>query len=547
FRWNPKARDQKPGDVAIDLGTFNPLVGRSYMEIAGISRSMHKSQGFGAQELRGSWENDFRLRKGEAPSGEMFDGVDLSWRRVKGGEKVAPILEEAVRAYDPEKPSAVVPALLRAYAEMEKLGDDPDVLEKKADLLDVVRAAAGLHVEAIAKDYSVTPGKGLDVTLAAVNRSPLALTLDSVEVTQQEGALGKGDETFPTPLLEPGGTLPFNVRKSGKVTLRVPNDAEISNPYWLKEHHDLGLFHVTDRSRIGLPESPEPLFATFRISIAGTPLRFTTPVQYRWTDPVRGDLYRPIEIAPPVTVNFDEKVHLFGSKEPRRVRVTIAAEEPKAKGRLRFRVPSGWKAMPADVPFAFTVKGEEATIDVTLAPPAKPESATLGVDVVMDGGEGHTARGLVRIDYPHIPIQTLFPPAETRLVRLDVKTAPVEIGYVMGSGDEVPATLKQLGYKVTLLTDDDLASTELSRFPVIVLGVRAYNTRERLKALQPRLMAYVENGGTLVDQYVTTSELLVEHFGPYPLTIGRDRVTVEEAPMTFLKPAHPLLHVPNEI
>jgi hypothetical protein len=156
-------------------------------------------------------------------------------------------------------------------------------------------------------------------------------------------------------------------------------------------------------------------------------------------------------------------------------------------------------------------------------------------------------RSRTMIDYPHIPLLSLFPPAEARLVRADVKRVGSRLGYVMGSGDEVPSALEQMGYEVTLLSDDDIESTPLASYDAIVMGIRAYNTRPRLRAMQDHLLDYVSNGGTLVVQYNTVEDALRDKLGPYPFTISRDRVTVENSPVRFSSTEHPLLSAPNRI
>jgi len=157
------------------------------------------------------------------------------------------------------------------------------------------------------------------------------------------------------------------------------------------------------------------------------------------------------------------------------------------------------------------------------------------------------ALGRVRIDYPHIPLQTLFPPARARLARLDLVCGGKRIGYVMGSGDDVPRTLRPLGYQVDLLSDEDLAGADLGVYDAVVVGIRAFNTRPRLAQLKGRLLDYVAQGGTEVVLYAVDQGLVTEALGPYPFKVSRDRVTEETAPMTLLAPTHPVLNWPNRI
>ena len=364
-----------------------------------------------------------------------------------------------------------------------------------------------------------------------LNRSPRPATLESVSVTH---AAAPG----------PGGALAPNEPLRGEISVTLPGDMETTQPYWLRERPGKGLFTVTDPSLIGLPENPPPLVARFTVRVDGVAIPFEEPVVFRRTDPVKGEMYRPFVVTPPVTATFDEKVYAFGTGKAKKVRVALTSGAA-VSGVLRLKAQAGFSVSPAGVPFAFTAPGEEKAVAFTVTPPAGASAATLTAEAVV-GGKAYS-RGLVRIDYPHIPLQTLFPPAEAKVLRLDVKAPEAPVGYVMGSGDEVPEALRQMGYTVTLLSDDELENGDLSRYAAIVTGIRAYNTRPRLKLAEARLVDYVEKGGTLVAQYNTLGDLVTEQLGPYPFKISRDRVTVEEAPVKFLNPASSLLVFPNRL
>jgi LmbE family N-acetylglucosaminyl deacetylase len=530
FRFGGDApRKDVPGQISADLGGYNALLGRSYTEIAALSRSMHKSQGFGSAERRGIWLNDFKPILGGVPTKDLFEGVDLSWKRIEGGEKIGLLLKGAEDSFDPRDPSAVVPTLAKAYALLG--GTDPLLARKRHDIADVIRACLGVWVEAVASEPSAAPGASVKVAAMILNRSPRAATLESVSVTY---AGGPGA----------GGALVPNEPLRREVTLTLPEDAVTTQPFWLRERSGKGLFTVTDPSLIGLPENPPALVARFMVRVDGVAIPFETSVVFRRTDPVKGEVYRPFVITPPVMASFDEKVYAFGSAQPKKVRVTLTSGAA-VSGVLRLKTEAGFSASPAEVPFAFQARGEEKPVTFTVTPPPGTADATMTAEAVVGGKV--FSRGLVRVDYPHILPQTLFPPAEAKVLRLDVKAPQAPVGYVMGSGDEVPEALRQMGYTVTLLSDDELENGDLSRYAAIVTGIRAYNTRPRLKQAQARLVDYVEKGGTLVAQYNTTGDLVTEQLGPYPFKLSRDRVTVEEAPVRFVNPASSLLTFPNRL
>jgi LmbE family N-acetylglucosaminyl deacetylase len=547
--WRPKRlvwnvfnfRQEAPKDadkmLSADVGGYDPLLGKSYTEIAAESRTMHMSQAQGTPGRRGPALNYFAHLKGEAASKDLFDGVDMTWRRFNGGEVVNQLLEEAARKYDPSNPSAVLPLLLRARREMGKLAKDEPLIEAKRTALDeVIRAAAGLWVEAVAADPYVTPGGEVKVTTTVVNRSVYPLKFETV------GASSAGVDVL-------RAELKNNQPLTRERTLRIPGDAAYSQPYWLREEPSKSLFRVNDAGLIGAPEGPPALTVPFTAVFGADEevVTFNVPVLYRWTDRVRGDLYRPLTVVPEVAVAVGEQTLVFPDRQPKPLRVTLRNNTATdATGTLRLKLPAGWTATPAEIPATLKAKGEEfrATFNVT---PAANASTTMLVAEFESAGKTFT-RGMLEIDYAHIPRQTLFPVARAELVRVELARRGQRVGYVAGSGDEVPEALRQVGYDVTLLSDEDLEAADLSRFDAVVTGVRAYNTRAALRRQQKRLLEYVERGGTLVVQYNTPDRTLEgAQLGPYPFKITGDRVTDETAEMTPLAPTDALLNSPNKI
>jgi hypothetical protein len=263
---------------------------------------------------------------------------------------------------------------------------------------------------------------------------------------------------------------------------------------------------------------------------------------------VRGELTRPLAAVPPVSVQVPEAPLMFPSAGPRKLEVRVTANLANAAGELRLALPAGWRAEPEKQDFRLAAKGEVAAPAFLLYPPAASASGTLQATARMRDGR-EVVTGVKVIDYPHIPTQTLFPPARVSLVRADIRTLAKNVAYVMGAGDEMPEALRQMGCTVTLLTDEDLSGGDLNRFDAIVTGVRAYETRAGLRTNAKRLLDYVNGGGTMLAQYNTLAAAPGGAFpwGPYPFRIGRSRVTVEEAPMEYTNPQSPLLHEPNEI
>lgn len=531
--------------LTVDLGAYSPLLGESYTEIAARSRSMHKSQGFGAAERRGPVPNHLVLEAGEPVRADLFEGVATTWERFRGGKKVDEMLAEAARAFDPAAPQKALPALARAYAAIAGLGDDVWIDRKREDLRDVVRACAGLWLEAIAAEPSVTPGGVIPVTVSILSRSGFPVRLVSIEMPHG-AALAPAPSDGPA---DPRGftdrALETNRPFSGVARVRVPADAEITHPMWLREEPEPGAYRISDPRAITQAESPPALSAHVTLEIAGERFTYDVPVLYRWTDRVLGERYRPLEIVPPVTLRLDRSAYLFPDRSAREVRLTVEASTSGVTGSVRLELPPGWTAAPAET--AITVAPDApAGLRFRVRPPAESgEAAVVTASMTADGARH--ARGRQVLDYAHIPVTTLFPPAEAKLVRADLATAGSRVGYVMGSGDDVPAALEQMGYGVTMLSDEEIESGRLAGLDAIVVGVRAYNTRPALVRMQDRLLSYVSSGGTLVIQYNTMQPSLQDRLGPYPFQISRDRVTVEGAPVTMAPGTHPLLTRPNRI
>jgi hypothetical protein len=242
---------------------------------------------------------------------------------------------------------------------------------------------------------------------------------------------------------------------------------------------------------------------------------------------------------------MENKVRIFADDEPKEVKVTLKSHSHNVSGELRLKGTDKWQISPASFPFLFANKYEEKQFSFVVSPPKNSDEAEIIAEAEINGEK--SAYSLVEISYPHIKRQTYFPKSRMKVVKIDIKKSGNNIGYIMGTGDEVAESLHNLGYDVTLLNDEMLGKEDLTPFDAIITGIRAYNTRERLKYTQDKLLQYVKNGGTLIVQYNVSRGLQIENIGPFPLTIGRDRVSMETAPVSILDPDHQILNFPNII
>jgi LmbE family N-acetylglucosaminyl deacetylase len=533
--WNgwPRSRGESPSGLRVNTGEYNPLLGKSYAEMAAEGRSQHKSQGFGSAARRGNQYDYFELLDGAPAKDDLFEGIDITWDRVPGGHKVGLLLSECLKSFDPEQPSKSIPGLLAVHAELAKLPADNWVRLKKEETARVIQACAGIWMDAAAGDFAAAPGDEIQIKTTIINRSDHAVTLHSLSFPKL------GSETIlDQPLTD---NEPAVIEK----ILRFPKDFPLSQPYWLETSHQEGLFSVGDQNLIGLAENPPAVNARIGLAVDGQLLEYSVPVIYRWTDQVDGELTRPFEVRPRATIQIEDKVQIFAGESPKKIKLRLMSHSPNVAGLVRIKGPASWKISPPSQPFSLAGKYEECEVTFEVSPPKHVGEAQLTAEAEV-GGETFS-RELVEISYPHIRRQVYFPDSRIKVVKLDIKTDGKRIGYIMGAGDEVPQALQSLGYDVVLLSDEMLEDSNLSAYDTIITGVRAYNTRDVLKLVEERLLRYVEDGGTLVVQYNVASGSLAKRIGPYPFVIGRDRVSVENAPVVFLAPDHPILNVPNKI
>lgn len=532
--WNNTINEETPGIVTLQVGGYNPLLGESYSEMAARSRSQHKSQGFGSRGVRGNQPEFLEFVKGTPTSSNtIFEGINTTWTRLKGGEQIQPLVERAIQQFNFENPAQSIPALLEIRKKISAL--EPSVWRdrKLLEVNELIEACAGLYLEITADHYWFAPNEKLTASFELLNRSTAAITIESISIPDLQF-----DTTFQA-ILKNNIPITFRSVKS------IPATANYTDPYWLQQPHSLGLFTVKDKTLIGKPENAPAIPVTFTLRIHNEVINITKSIVYRWTDPVKGELYRPMEIVPPVTVNLSGNVWIFNSEAPKTVQVVVKSMRNKVVGNVSLVLPTGWRTEPAEQFVELTQRGEEKAVSFMVYPSKEESTGVLRAEVSVDGKRYDQA--LTTIQYDHIPTQTLLPKAEASLSRIDLKTAGRVIGYIRGAGDDIPGALRNMGYDVIEFKNEEVTPENLSRVDAVVLGIRALNANERIRFMMPDLLNYVKTGGTLVVQYNTSFDLETSSYAPYPLSISRDRVTQEDSPVTLLKKDHPLLNYPNKI
>lgn len=530
--WNPDIDENTPGVMTINVGEYNELLGTSYNELAAKARSNHKSQGFGATGSRGKQFEFLELQKGEKAENDVFDGIDTSWGRVKGGKDIEKMINDIIKNYNPSKPSLSIPALLKVK-EKVLLIDDPYWRKVKTESInEIVKSMLGLYLEAKANDFSVSPGENIEVELEIINRSDVPVKIEKLDYDHLADSLIDY-------------SLKANEGLELKKTLTIPENWEYSQPYWLKEKGTYGTYRVDDLLMRGKPENPPVMDVVFYLDIMGSKFTYATPLIYKWNDPVDGESYRPFVITPPAAINIPESVYIFNGSSSKSVDVIVKSNKQNLEGKVMLDLPEGWKISPEAYDVTLSKKGEESSYRFDITPPKSESTATLIGKLIIEG-KTYT-KSQQTIEYDHIPAQLYFPDAEAKAVKLEITKYGSAIGYIQGAGDEIPASLREIGFTVDELNENEITSELVANYDAIVLGVRALNTNERADFYMPVLLDYVKNGGTLIVQYNTNFRLKTEDFAPYPLTLSRDRVSDEYAAVEILEPKHPVLNKPNKI
>jgi LmbE family N-acetylglucosaminyl deacetylase len=525
---NTTAEDQ----FKINVGIYNPITGKGYGEVAADSRSNHKTQGFGTAKQRGESYEYFKTILGDAPKSDLMDGVNTTWGRVKDGSDISATLSIIKKDFDMEDPYKSVPALVKLLGNIEKITDTYWRTQKTKELDDLIAACAGLWFESYAAQPSYAIGDSMIVSSQILSRYALPISKLEIKTAYSTNVV-----------VNPHGYV-LEPNKLQAYSEKAPAEM-LTQPYWLAAPHSPGTYTLLNDTLAGNPENPDLPKVSFEFIIAGKSVHYERRLYYKYVDPVRGEVYEPIVIAPPVTANVESKDYIFNIQQPQTVQVKLQSFT-KATGSISINPIPGWKISPEKIDFTDKNKGEEWMASFTVVPTDnQPKTSVLDAVVTVAGKS--FSMGIQRIRYDHIPAITLFPPAQAKLINIDLKIAGRKIGYIAGAGDQMPEALTQVGYEVHQLTENEIVNSDLSVYDAIVTGVRAYNVNPRLVVEQPKLLAYVHNGGNLLIQYNNNNGLVINPIGPYPFRPVNQRVTDESAKVTFLDPQNPVLNYPNKI
>lgn len=532
FYGSPKnfERVDKSNLVQMDTGIFDPLNGKSNSEIAALSRSQHKSQGFGSAPSFGKEEEYLEFIKGNPVKGnQLFSGIDTSWNRVKGGKIIGELTDKTLANFDFKNPSKSIPALLNIHKVLDQLPENHWKSIKKKALEELIAACAGLKLQFNATTAIGVSNSTVEAIILGVNPSQLPITVKNIQIQTKQ--------------LTPEKILTDNVL--WKTTTPIVLPEKITSPYWLTKKGSIGNYRVDEEGLKGLPETPNPIVAKFTLAVGEATFELERPLVYRRTDPVAGEVIQPFHILPKVTVQTTQAAYLFTDNKPKTVAVAVKVNSPQIVGSLRLNAPENWTVEPSQQSVKIEQKGAQQTYNFTVIPPLKSSSGSFSAAVELENTTYQF--GLQEIDYPHISKQYLISPNQAKAVKIDLKTNVKSIGYIRGAGDKIPESLRTIGIAVTPMSASEMSLEKLQAFKTVVVGIRAFNVNESLNYTNKILWDYVAQGGTVVVQYNTSRGLKTKEIAPFPLQLSRDRVTDEKARVTILNPEHPLLNQPNKI
>lgn len=522
----------KSSMYSMDLGAYYPSLGLSNGEVSALSRSMHKSQGFGINSTRGTQMEYFERIGSKKDAGEVspFDGLNLTWTRINGGGNVEKIISQVITEYDHNNPSNSIPLLQKAEQYIFELspGQWRDI--KLKDIRDIIVACAGIYADANTDKQIVSNGQRIKINTEFICRSKSNCVLQKIVFNPS-----KQDSTFHK-------TLDYNVPLiwSSEIGLLNLNN---TSPFWLAYGRGKSIYRVDDKKMYAQAISDKELSVEFYYKLNGVDYIIRRDIIYKNDDPVLGEVRQALDVLPAVTVEpFDPSV-LISTKAGSTIKLILRSRIPNQSGKISLRVPDHVSVSPQNIQFNLPNVNSTQEVEFRIQS-QKFDNSITEIPVLF---ESENAFMHVQMKYPHIPWQNVLTPAVIKLTSLDLKTSTVKIGYINGAGDYIDEALKKLSYEVLEIASNQISSLDPAKIPILIFGIRAWNTREELPHYQTELMNYVKKGGRLIFQYNTTSELMLGNFLGDEFKISRDRVTNEESPVRILNPSHTLLNKPNKI
>lgn len=507
--------------LKIDIGAYNPLLGKSYGEIASVSRSQHKSQGFGAAASRGSSTEYFDHVAGTKANQDLMEGVNTTWNRLPNTQAIQALIEVLNKEFEPNHPEKSISNLLKLRSLISNINDTYWRDQKLKETEDLIIACAGLWFDAISPSKSYAEKEEFQVNVEAIVRNP------SVQVE----VISINDQAV-------NGNLETNKlwRNQQAFTWNIA-----TQPYWLEKPNSLGKFDVKP-ALVGHPTNPDKPQVKFTFKVNGETITRHQAIQYRTVDPVRGEIYQPLVIVPAITAELVSKHMLTTNSEAKTLVVTFNQNTSKVNhATISIDNVEGWDISPQAVDLDFSTQKSVSKVFQI-----KPKNNQSAKGIVQFKWNGSPLKSIQNITYEHIPNITWFPTAEVAVQNVELVNPIKKVGYLHGAGDLVPQSLEQIGIETTLLSENLLSKAVLAQYDAIIVGIRYFNVSSKGNETSKALLDYANNGGTVLIQYQVNSRLSTNHLGPFPFNLSRIRVTEEDASVKFDK-NDPAFVGPNKI
>ena len=520
----------KTGLISIDMGVYDPLTGKSNSEIAALSRSQHKSQGFGSSPALGSRTEYLSLVQGQPIIGnDPFEGINTSWTRVRGGKNIEKIINEIIANFDLITPLKSVPKLLEARDLINKIDDQHWRSIKLNEIKSIILNCLGIEIQANTSIPFGVKGESLDVNLLINNPSSTEVVLKKVVLKNRTYHVSR------------------EMRKNEVFSKKINHiiNEPISSPYWLIQEGEKGMYKTNRKEIVGLPNTPPTLVLKLYLLIEGKNIEVQKPLKYRKNDPVKGEVSTNFQVLPSATANLNTPVQIFAIGQTKKVIVQVKNLGKSFKGKLILKSPESWVIKPSHQEVMIDGKGIEKEFIFNVIAPKSEEVVQLRPELINDKEKIQAA--IQEISYDHIPQQYMVQPSSTRAVALNLKTGVNRVAYINGAGDNVAESLEAVGVIVEKFDSDDITLEKLKSFDAVILGIRAFNVHESLSYKKNVLWTYIHQGGNLLIQYNTSRGLKTKTITPYSIELSRDRITDENSKVKMLDSKHPMLNSPNKI
>lgn len=517
----------------LDVGQYNSLLGMGYGELAGISRSIHRSQGAGTRSVPGVQTEYLQLVDGTPFDSSMFDGIDITWGRI-GRADIGKKIDAIIKAYDFTHPEKSLLSLLALYKEVKGVKDNDWKYGKLKELEQLILHTSGFLIEIVADKPEVVRGENVGFTINAISRS------GDVKVKLEDIACLANDTVCHL-------FLPNDKLATFQRSFTIPTDASYTEPYWLSQPQaDDANFTIPDPSQLGLPNTPNNLSASTRVVIGDETFIVEIPLSYKTLDPTHGDVVEQLRVVPGAWLNFTSGMYITNEDGTLTTGIHIHASEALQNATLLINNNDGLVHMAQNINLA---AGRDTVFKIII-PAAKASTVTGKNNILyasLKNDKNLFNRRQYTIKYEHLPTLQYYALAATQVVKRTWQSTAKRIAYVEGAGDDVAKSLQFAGLNVDVLKNEDITPSNLAKYDAVIVGIRAINVNEQAPVWMPVLLKYTENGGTLIMQYNTNGNLNTQNIGPYPFSISRDRVTEEDAKVEILAANHKLLNTPNKI